>query len=145
MSMLLRRRLMEASSVTPAPGGLGEFSKGYAATLTPNSQTELVIQHNMGVTPKVVILEMVDRTAATLTNYAYFGIYELDISGMQNDKTGLVSYAHRYNGTDYTDKKSLPDTDCIEADTTTVTLKPPYNNNRSPFDTGTTYRVQVYG
>ena len=145
MSMLLRRRLMEASSVTPAPGGLGEFSKGYAATLTPNSQTEWVIQHDMGVTPKVVILEMVDRTAATITNYTLFGFYELDVAGMQNDTTGIVSYEYHFNNADTKAQGSISGTSKIDASTTTITLKPPYNNNRSPFDTGTTYRVQVYG
>lgn len=141
MSMLLRRRLM-VQGVEPPAEPLGEFTHGYVATLTPNSTSEWVITHNLGVMPKFVSVVMVGEP--TVNSYGILAVYELDVPNMQDDKIGFMAYKYRYNSSDSTDRRLLPDTTYFDADSTQITLKPVYSIGRSPWDTGTTYRVKVY-
>ena len=124
-----------------APAGLGEFTAGYAATLTPDSATEWVITHNLGVVPKIVVVEMVGEP--TETNYAIHEIVVL-ANNLADNNPGYISYMYHYNGNDNKSGRYISET-YYEADTTTVTMKPPYNSARSSWDTGTTYHVQIYG
>ena len=137
MTMMLRRAMMAPQ----AAAGLGEFTAGYSATLTPDSGTAWVITHNLGVVPKIVIVEMVGTPAAT--NYANREMVVL-ASNLPDDNTGYFAYEYYYNGADNKSSQFIGTT-YYEADTATVTMKPPYNSARSSWDTGTTYHVQIYG
>lgn len=137
---MMRRRL--AMFEDAPPEGIGEFRRGYAATLTPNSTSEWVITHNLGVMPKFVSVVMVGEP--TVNNYGICAVYELDVPDMQDDKTGFMAYKYHYNNADSTDRRLLPNATYFDADSTQITLKPVYSSGRSPWDTGTAYHVQVY-
>ena len=144
MSMLLRRRLMVQGGETPGPAsGIGEFSASYEATLTPGSTSEWTIQHNLGVTPKCVIIEMTGEPS--MTSYGIGAIYELDMLETQGGNTGFVVEKYHYNNADSYVGKALPNDEAITFNATSLTVYPVYSTVRSPWDTGTTYRVQVYG
>lgn len=129
--------------MVPQAAGLGEFTAGYAATLTPDSQLNWVITHNLGVVPKLVIVEMVGTP--TLTNYAIKAVYVPNVQGFESfANTGYKTGFYYYNDTQYDFAGGITNTS-MELGTSTVKLPMIYNNARSPWDTGSQYRVQIYG
>ena len=139
-SMMMRRRL--AMFEDAPPEGLGEFRRGYAATLTPNSTSEWVIQHGLGIVPKLVIIEM--SGTPTLNYYGEWAIYQLDVPETFDGKTGFGVVGYHYSS-DTSAYFLLPDTTKLTFDAASVTVMPGYNATRSPWDTGAEYSVQVYG
>lgn len=143
--MLLRRRMMGQGGEPPTPStGLGEFGAGYSATLTPVlDESQWTITHNLGAVPEVVIVEMVGEP--TLTNYTVNAAYSFGITGMKEQNNGYSGCMYHYNGSDTKMGVVLfSGTTTISADAQTVTLGAMYNSTRSPWDSGTTYHVQVY-
>lgn len=132
----------QAAPPGPEPG-IGEFTAAYEATLTPGSTSEWTIRHNLGVLPKCVIIEMVGEPS--MTNYAVRAIYELDMLETQGGNTGFGVGEYRYNGSTSYSGRALPNAESITFNTTSLTVYPVYSTARSPWDTGTTYSVKVYG
>lgn len=137
----IRRGLLTNLSESPSEQ-VGIFTKGYEATLKPGSTTEFVIPHNLGIMPRLCIIEM-DRSMAQATNYCINAVVDFDVEGWE-DKTGSVGYIYCYNGTDTSGVLLLPDMK-VSASETSITLIPFYSNSRSPWDTNANYHVRVWG
>lgn len=142
--MQLRRNMM---GVIASSGGsaeqIGIFTKGYEATLKPGATNSFVIQHDLGIMPRLCIIEM-DRSTAQLTSYCYNVIIDFDVHGMRSDKTGHERYRYRYNNSDQSSGNSLPSS-AVTVDEEKITLIPPYSTGRSPWDTSADYHVRVWG
>ena len=134
--------MMGGTAPGPAPG-IGEFSASYEATLMPGNAEAWVINHRLGVMPKLITVKMTGTP--TRANYGILAIYEMDVSGMNEDRTGYMVYKYYYNSTDYENARFLPAPSYIETTTTTATLKPVFSAARSSWDTGAEYRVCIYG
>lgn len=137
--MALRKKII--SQMTPK--GVGIFTKGYEAVLSPQSASEFVVTHNLGVKPRVMFLELVDGTVQN-ANYVIYCIADFD-TYLEDDKTGYFTYLYHYNNSDSTSSDSFPTSTKITANETTLTMAQLFSSIRTPWDTGAQYRVDIWG
>lgn len=135
--MAIRRRVIMGS----LKSGLGEYTKGYYAVLTPSSATEFVIPHNLGIIPKVCIVEAnfepTEGANVGLDAVYAFNVYGITVNG------GVYVIKYFYKNTTRTFDNPIPNLDHVsESD---IKLKPMYSSARSPWNTNGTYTVTVLG
>lgn len=136
MDLMMRRNALLAQ----IQNGLGEYTKGYYAVLTPQSANEFVIQHNLGIMPKVCIIEAKFEPEDG-NNIALNSIYRFDV--LVDDTSyecRVCEYFYENNITSYvsvsaTEHRTL----------NSLTLPPLYSASRSPWNINGTYIVRVMG
>ena len=142
--MMLRRHMLMPSLTAVVSEPLGEFTKGYVKSLQPSSESSFIINHNLGVIPKVIIINLVDGTQS-LSKYGVDATIWFDGTvDKSNNTVGVMAYNYYYNSKKNSAARALPNTNYVIATTTTITVAPLYNSTRSPWDTNATYVVQVY-
>lgn len=138
MGLMMRRQALLAQMMQ---SGLGEYTKGYYAVLTPSSATKFVIPHNLGIIPKVCIVEAnfepTEGVDVGLDAVYAFNVYGMTVNGGVN----IVKYFYRNETRTY--DNPIPNLDHVsESD---IKLKPMYSDVRSPWNTNGTYAVTVLG
>ena len=122
--------------------GLGEYTKGYYAVLTPSSATEFVISHNLGIIPKVCIVEA-NFEPTEGVNVGLDGIYAFNVYGMDDNAIAAKITRYFYSnqvmtyGTGYTSIDFVTETE--------LRLAPLFSQVRSPWNTNGLYTVRVLG
>lgn len=135
--MAIRRRVIMGS----LKSGLGEYTKGYYAVLTPSSATEFVIPHNLGIIPKVCIVEA-NFEPTEGVNVGLDAVYAFNVYGITLN-SGVYSIKYFYQNGTRTFDSPIPNLDHVsESD---IKLKPMYSSTRSPWNTNGTYTVRVMG
>lgn len=136
--MAIRRRVIMGS----LKSGLGEYTKGYYAALTPASATEFVIPHNLGIIPKVCIVEA-NFEPTEGVNVGLDAVYAFNVYGMAGNAVGGTSYWYYFQNAintydrDYTDLSFVTESE--------IRLSPVHSFARSPWNTNGTYIVTVLG
>lgn len=139
-----KKKLLMMQIAEPTPEGVGIFTRGYEAILTPEGTNSFTITHNLGIIPRLCVIEAVMDTV-TGTNYPIEAIIDFDMYDIKGDKTGSCAYMYHYNGSDSFNAYHLPDSRIPTVNETTISLKALYSTIRSPWDTSATYIVRVWG
>lgn len=143
LSMLwLRRRMMGAFATPPEPTEpLGEYTVGYYNTsVTPSSVSDFVITHDMGVVPKVVIVEA-NFEPSQGVNAGLNGIYAFDVYGITSGNVAFTGQYWYNNAITYGGGTN----NTSSATTTTVSLGRLSGSVRSNWNTSGTYTVRMLG
>lgn len=136
--MAIRRRVIMGS----LKSGLGEYTKGYYAVLTPASATEFVIPHNLGIIPKVCIIEA-NFGPTEGVNVGLDAIYAFNVYGMVGDAFGGTVYWYYFQNAINTYDEGYTDLSFVTE--SEIRLSPVYSSARSPWNTSGTYTVRVMG
>ena len=129
--MSIRRRLLEVGA--PVPSGLGEFTKAFTATLQPTSATAWVVQHNLGIVPKVVLIDAVGQVA---NYYVRAFVYYPTIVDTQTWYATGMYWLNANNTASRIVTEDIP--------TETEMLMPIIHSTRGKYDTNATYYVRAY-
>lgn len=132
MSMMLRRQMMMSGE------RLGEFTKAYTAIVPRTATYTLTVTHNLGIIPKIVLVEVASGTP-TLESYTAECLYMPDVYGMMYTRTGYAEFI-RNNGTGNHTYVNASST--ITATESIVTLVTP--STSYAFDGGLLYSVSIY-
>ena len=135
--MAIRRRVIMGS----LKSGLGEYTKGYYAVLTPSSATEFVIPHNLGIIPKVCIVEA-NFEPTEGVNIGLDAVYVFNVYGITVN-SGVNAGKYFYRNETRTYDNPIPNLD--QASESDIKLKPMYSSIRSPWNTNGTYTATVLG
>ena len=137
--MAIRRRVIMGS----LKSGLGEYTKGYYAVLTPSSTTEFVIPHNLGIIPKVCIVEAnfepIKGIKSGLNGVYVFRPLALTDTAILCAK--IYTYWYQDRMTNYRD--ALTNINFVTE--SEIRLSPLYSSAKSPWNTSGTYTVRVMG
>ena len=135
---MLRRGMMRGA----AGPGLGEYTMAYTAMVTPTTTSKLTITHNLGVLPKLVIVEMADEP--TLASYSINFMVTIVEGGLTGDETGTFRGMYYYNGAVSGNAGGASGAEKYTATETEVQLSTVNISSRSQWDTGARYYVQIY-
>lgn len=139
MDLMARRKVLLAQMMQ---SGLGEYTKGYYAVLTPSSTTEFVIPHNLGIIPKVCIVEA-NFEPTEGVNVGLDAVYAFNVYGMAGDAVGGKVYWYYYRNAINTYEQGYTDLSFVTE--SEIRLSPVYSSARSPWNTNGTYIVTVLG
>ena len=140
--MEARRRLL---MMLEKSEGVGIFTKGYEAVLTPQSTKLFTITHNLGILPRLVSIEA-DMDSIQTTNYIIMMLIDNNVYGLQDDKTGVALGKYHYNSNDSYSATRLPIAS-YEATETAIVIPAGavFNSIRSPWDISASYSVRIWG
>lgn len=136
--MAIRRRVIMGS----LKSGLGEYTKGYYAVLTPSSAAEFVIPHNLGIIPKVCIVEA-NFEPTEGVNVGLDAVYAFNVYGMAGDAVGGKVFWYYYRNAINSFERGYTDLSFVTE--SEIRLSPVYSSVRSPWNTNGTYIVTVLG
>lgn len=142
--MEIRRKVM---AYHPAQSAVGIFTKGYEATLTPQAGNSFTITHNLGIIPRLCIIELDDSTRQRTNAYVIYGIIDFNVAGLPSDRLGYGMFEYYYNSIAHT-STAYPNTETnkkLLVDEQTIEIGYPYGTSRSIWDTDADYHVRVWG
>lgn len=139
MDLMARRKVLLAQMMQ---SGLGEYTKGYYAVLTPSSATEFIIPHNLGIIPKVCIVEA-NFEPTEGVNVGLDVVYAFNVYGMTNNFIGVKVIQYFYRNALLVYDTALSSFDYVNE--SEMRLGPVYSSARSPWNTNGTYIVTVLG
>lgn len=137
---MTRRRALMSFRAEPSEG-LGEYTAGYYALLTPQATNKFTITHNLGVKPKVVIIDA-DFEPPSGRNALIHAVYAFDVYDYANGNMVFAQYWFSGNLTKYATSAANV---TMDAANTEITLPPIYSGARSPWNTSGQYKVRVLG